>query len=175
MLKDTGDEPQVRRHWHELYIEKESDPYDVRNDKQFCEDNQLNYNSFCSWKGKYRTFIYREVEQRRKQYRNEHRSIGYKALMKKLLSGDTNAIKLHFQLLGDLVEKQEVKTENMSDADKIRRLQSLREEVLQREEAFKRASSKETPTDGPSDATGPLSPELRRDEPGTANLGPTDS
>lgn len=135
-------EPQLRRYWQELYIQKEADPTDFRTDKQFCEDNQLNVNSFSNWKSKFRAYVYREVELRRKQYRNEHRNIGYKALMKKLLSGDTNAIKLHFQLLGDLVEKSEVKTDNMSDSDKMRRLEHLKKEVSDRQVQFEQAQEK---------------------------------
>ena len=36
-------------------------------------------------------------------------------------------------------------------------------------------AKQEPKTDGPSDGVRPISPELRRDEPGTANLSPTDS
>lgn len=133
-------EPRVSRHWHDLYIEKESDPTDLRSDTQFCTDLGLELGSFRNWKSKFRTFIYREVEARRKQFRNEHRALGYKALMKKLTAGDTNAIKLHFQLLGDLVEKQEIKTESMSDVDKKRFLESLRSEVGQRLTQHEKAS-----------------------------------
>lgn len=136
-------EPKIDRMWHELYYDKEADPTDKRTDKQFCEELGLNPGSFATWKHKFRTFIYREVEARRKTFRNEMRTLGYKALMRKLETGDTNAIKLHFQLLGDLVEKIETKTENMNDADKKRRIESLRRETTEREESWDKAKRKD--------------------------------
>jgi len=126
-VKEEIKEPSVQRMWHELYIEIQSDPTDTRNDREFCEELVLEYSTFRNWKTKYRSFIFREVEARRKNFRNEMRAKIYKSLVKKM-DTDTNAIKLLAQLLGDLVEKSEIKTESMNDADKIRRIKSLREE-----------------------------------------------
>lgn len=140
--EDNG--PKVVRLWHELYVQFQSDPCDLRTDKKFCEDIGLEPATLSQWKRKYRSFIFREVEAQRKTYRNELRAIGLKALMRKLDSGDTNAIKLHFQLLGDLVEKTEIKTENMSDAEKVRRIESLRTEVTKRQEDWKKAADKDS-------------------------------
>lgn len=124
MIHNEDKEPKVSRMWHELYVQKESDPFDYRTDKQFCEDIKLDYGTFTTWKYRYRPSIYREVEANRKNYKNELRTMGHKALTKKL-DKDTNAIKLLFQLLGDFVEKTEVKTEQMTTADKIRRITAL--------------------------------------------------
>ncbi len=117
-------EPVIKRTWHDLYIECQSDPMDSRTDKQFCEEYALDYGTFANWKCKYRKYIFREVEAKRADYKNELRAVMYKALTAKL-GKDTNAVKLLAQLLGDLVEKTETKME-MSDADKIRRIESLR-------------------------------------------------
>ena len=143
-------EPTVDRFWHTMYIESQADPTDHRTDKQFCEDAVLDYYAFCSWKKKYRPFIYREVEAIRRNFKNEIRSRIYKALDKKL-DTDTNAIKLLAQLLGDLVEKTEVKTENMNDADKIRRLEALSKENTKKRKQWLTAENG-TPSgkDGPN-------------------------
>lgn len=143
--------PKVDRTWHHLYIESQADPMDARTDKQFCEAIQLDYSTFANWKCKYRTHIFQEVERRRKNYQNELRSKGHKALAKKL-DKDTNAIKLLFQLLGDLVEKSEVRTE-LSDADKLRRIETLRSSIEKRKNSWDEASR-----DGSTESTGPTGP-----------------
>lgn len=149
--------PSVDRFWHHLYIESQADPTDSRTDKQFCEDAVLDYYAFCSWKKKYRPFIFREVEALRRNYKNEMRSKIYKALMKKLDS-DTNAIKLLAQLMGDLVEKTEVKTENMNDADKIRRIKSLSEANTKKQKEWERAGASESSSSAPKDGPKPSEP-----------------
>lgn len=156
-------EPSIDRFWHQMYIESQADPTDHRTDKQFCEDAVLDYYAFCSWKKKYRPFIFREVEALRRNYRNEQRSRIYKALDKKL-DTDTNAIKLLAQLLGDLVEKTEVKTENMDDADKIRRLKALSQENTKKQKQWE--SSESGPAQ-PQDVSG--SKESGGTEPSPAN------
>lgn len=143
--------PKVNRHWHELYIEAQSDPFDTRTDKEFCEEIALDVQTFRNWKWKYRTYIFREVEKRRAEHRNELRTKGYKALTKKL-DKDTNAVKLLFQLLGDLVEKTETKME-MSDADKIRRVEALMAQISKKRQAWSDAEGegpKAAPEPGPT-------------------------
>lgn len=156
-MSNTDDvkKPHVDRYWHELYIEMQANPFDTRTDVQFCNDIALDVKTFQTWKSKYREYIFREVEHRRKNYRNEMRALGHKALAKKL-DKDTNAIKLLFQLLGDLVEKSEQKVE-MSHADKIRRLNTIMGETRKREEQWRKASG-ETTKDGTSESTGPTTP-----------------
>lgn len=138
--------PKIQRHWHELYIEAQADPFDVRTDKEFCEEIALDVQTFRNWKSKYRAFIFREVEKLRADHRNELRSKGYKALTRKL-DKDTNAVKLLFQLLGDLVEKTETKME-MSDADKVRRVKTLLGSITKKRKVWEEA-------DGSSPATEP--------------------
>lgn len=147
-------EPKVDRMWHSLYIEAQADPLDGRTDVEFCEAIQLDVSTFRNWKQKYRQYIFKEVEARRKNYTNELRSKGHKALAKKL-STDTNAIKLLFQLLGDLVEKTEVRTE-LSDADKQRRIQTLTDSTEKRRLAWEQASGKGE--DGTTVEGGPVGP-----------------
>lgn len=158
-MKDETKEPSVRRAWHDLYIEMQSDPTDTRTDVVFCEEIALDYATFRSWKTKYRAFIFREVESRRKNFRNEMRAKIYKSLVKKM-DTDTNAIKLLAQLLGDLVEKTEVKTENMNDGDKIRRIKSLREENSKKLRTWASEDEVKAPEGSPSEpSAGPISPE----------------
>ena len=132
-------EPRDNKFWHELYIEAQADPFDDRSDKDFCEAIGLEVGTFRAWKAKYRTFIYKEVESKRKNYINEYRSKGHKALAKKL-DKDTNAIKLLFQLLGDLVEKTESRVE-MGHDDKVRRVNALLGTVGKRQDAWKTVES----------------------------------
>jgi hypothetical protein len=136
-------EPHVDRFWHQLYIETQADPTDTRTDAKFCEDICLDYATFSNWKRKYRPFIFREVEARRRTYVNEMRSRIYKALNKKL-DTDTNAIKLLAQLMGDLVEKTEVKTENMNDGDKVRRIKALTDANSKKIKQWEQAESKDS-------------------------------
>lgn len=144
--------PSVPRSWHELYIEAQSDPMDARTDKEFCEEIQLDVNTFRNWKCKYRSYIFREVEARRKNYVNELRSKGHKALAKKL-DKDTNAIKLLFQLLGDLVEKTESKVD-LNHGDKVRRVNTLLGEIGKRQRQWDEADKPQ----GSSEPKGPLGP-----------------
>lgn len=129
--------PKVPRTWHDSYIEAQVDPFDTRTDKQFCEDIGLDLQTFRNWKSKYRDYVNAEIEKRRNKHKTELRTKAYKALTGKL-DKDTNAVKLLFQLLGDLVEKSEVKTE-MSDADKIRRLSTLISQVGKKRQAWTEA------------------------------------
>ena len=99
-MKEEIKEPQVDRYWHTLYIEMQSDPTVSQTDTDFCKEIALDYSTFRAWNVKYRNYIYREVEARRRNYKNEMRSKIYMALMKKMDS-DTNAIKLLAQLMGD--------------------------------------------------------------------------
>lgn len=166
MAKEEIKEPQVDRYWHTLYIEMQSDPTVSQNDTDFCKEIALDYSTFRAWKVKYRNYIYREVEARRRNYKNEMRSKIYKALMKKMDS-DTNAIKLLAQLMGDLVEKTEVKTENMNDGDKVRRIKALSEANSKKLSQWERAEKEDSPA--PQGPDGPVAPESGGSEPPAAN------
>ncbi len=139
----------------------QADPFDNRTDKEFCEEIGLEYTTLHAWKHKYRSHIFKEVESIRKNYINEYRSKGHKALAKKL-DKDTNAIKLLFQLLGDLVEKTESKVE-MNRDDQLRRITALRNTIGKRQAAWDAVDAKsgqesaET-TPVPSESQGPEGP-----------------
>ena len=153
--------------WHELYIEKEANPFDKRTDKQFCEDIQMSIQNLEQWKRKHRTAIFQEVGKRRNQYLNEVRSVLWKSLAAKMAtSKGVDAEKLAAQLMGDLVEKHESKVE-MTDAEKQRRIQSLREGLQGREKAWKVAGTGE---DRPSsEGHGPDASKLGGNDEGTAS------
>lgn len=166
MAKEEIIEPQVDRYWHTLYIEMQSDPTVSQTDTDFCKDIALDYSTFRAWKVKYRNYIYREVEARRRNYKNEMRSKIYKALMKKMDS-DTNAIKLLAQLMGDLVEKTEIKTENMNDGDKVRRIKALSEANSKKLSQWERAEKADSPAS--TEGNGPVTPESPGSEPPAVN------
>lgn len=165
MINNKVIEPSLDRAWHELYIALQADPTDHRSDKKFCEDIALEYQTLASWKKKFRSFIFREVEARRRNHSNELRAMMYKALAKKL-DKDTNAIKLLAQLLGDLVEKTEVKTESMNDADKVRRIKALSEVNSRKLTQWNKASDSSAAI-GPSETDGPNPSEPSRPKPPT--------
>ena len=160
-MSEEVKEPRIVRTWHMLYIESQADPFDNRSDKEFCEEFGIEYQNFRNWKTTYRSYIFKEVESIRKNYLNEYRSKGHKALAKKL-DKDTNAIKLLFQLLGDLVEKTESRVE-MSPDDQLRRIAALRSTIGKRQTAWDTVDAKSRPEGTeeapiPSESQGPEGP-----------------
>lgn len=127
----------IKSFWHELYLEMLSNPTDNRTDKKFCEDIKIHINTLGNWKREHRKEIFHEVGRRRSQYVDELRATAWKSLAEKMPK-DTNAIKLAFQLLGDLVEKSEVKTEMMSRKDILDRANSLLKEFNTKKETWKK-------------------------------------
>ena len=121
--------PTVRTAWHELYLELQSNPLDNRTDIEFCAENKLSNSALTVWKRENRKAIYDEVQKRRGQYINEMRAIGYKHL-NRMCQKDINAVKLLFQLTGDLVEQTKTTHEFMSRQDRIDRVKHLMEEAL---------------------------------------------
>lgn len=153
--------------WHELYIEKEANPFDRRSDKQFCEDIQMSIQNLEQWKRKHRVAIFQEVAKRRTQYMNEVRVVLWKSLANKMsTSKGVDAEKLVAQMLGDLVERHESKVE-MTDAEKLRRIHSLREGFKSREKAWEVAGSSQDSTS--DEGHGPQPQELGGDDKGTAS------
>lgn len=129
----------IKQFWHELYIEMQTNPMDTRTDKEFTTELGLNHNTFMSWKRSHKDQIYKEVQKRRSEYVNELRAFAYKCLADKM-KGSVDAIKLAFQLMGDLVEKIETKTDYMNDNDKIRRAEALYENIRKKKAAWAKAS-----------------------------------
>ena len=116
--------PHVYNAWHEAYIEIQADPTDNRTDKKFAEDYGIHASTLSQWKREFRNRIFAEVNTRRKTYIAELRSRAYKALYGKM-STDTNALKLAFQLMGDLIERTESKVEYMTKEEKVQRINDL--------------------------------------------------
>ena len=144
---EDGDECIIpTKMWQETYLEFQSNPMDHRNDKEFCKEIKLNYNILTTWKRNNRDTIYREVNRRRKSYIGEIRAIVMKKLMKTVADEDVNAIKLALTSIGDLVEKQEIRAEHMSHADKVKRIQDLLSNVRTKEASWRLSGS--VPGDG---------------------------
>ena len=124
--------------WNELYIEMLSspDPEEQISDVAFAESLKISLPTLKSWKGKYRKDIFDEVHKRRMVYINQRRAILDRALDKKVSEGDTQAIKLGYQLIGDLIERTEVKTDQMTEADKVRRVKTLLENAEAKKKAW---------------------------------------
>ena len=132
----------VKTMWHELYIELLSSPLDQRTDKEFCEENKLHINTLRNWKSKNRTEVFNDVQKRRTLYVNEMRAIAYKQL-NTLCKKDVNAIKLVFQLTGDLVEQSKTTHEYLSREDKIDRINNLLKEANEKAKVWKKVQESE--------------------------------
>lgn len=144
--------PFIRQHWHELYIELLANPNDHRTDKEFCEEIVIATSTLQTWKKAHRLEIFEEVQKRRNHYFNELRSLAWKELTAKMKK-DLNAVKLAFQLTGDLVERTESKVENMNYHDKIDRINALLREANERQKTWKKVEALESGT--PADSGNP--------------------
>lgn len=133
----------IKSFWHELYLEMQSSPTDNRTDRQFCLDVQIHPNTLCLWKRTHRKDIFHEVGRRRGQYVDELRATAWKALADRM-PNDTSAIKLAFQLLGDLVEKSQVTTEHMSRKDILDRANSLLGEFNAKKKTWEKVQNAES-------------------------------
>ena len=143
----------LNKFWNELYVEMLSNPDDHRTDVQFCKDVDISRDTLWKWKCKHRLSIYQEVQKRRNQYIQNFRNTLQRALAKKVELGDTNAIKLGFQVIGDLVEKSEHRFDGMEKTDKEKRIQALLTEIAKRDANWKRASEADTNSSGPNPGT----------------------
>ena len=129
--------PVITAFWNELYIEMLSSPLDNRTDKEFLEENKVPQSTLTAWKRTNRQAIFDEVQKRRGRYVNEMRAIAYKHL-NKMANKDVNAVKLLFQLTGDLVEQSKVTHETMSREDRIARMENLIKEAQDKAAAWKK-------------------------------------
>ena len=143
--------------WNHLYVEMLSNPDDNRTDVQFCKDVDISRDTLWKWKCKYRLEIFTEVQKRRNQYIQNFRNILQRALAKKVESGDTNAIKLGFQIIGDLVEKSEHRFDGMQRTDKEKRIEALLTHLKNKQEGWVRAEdSARNLSEGNSERNGPI-------------------
>jgi hypothetical protein len=141
-------EPLVKVFWQELYLEMLASPLDQRTDKEFIEENKVPQSSLSQWKRKNRKTIFDEVQKRRGAYVNEMRAIGYKAL-NRMAAKDVNAVKLLFQLTGDLVEKSQISHEHLSRQDRIDRINNLLKEASAKNEKWKEINDKQAKPEEP--------------------------
>lgn len=139
--------------WKELYIELLASPTDSRSDKAFCDDVGLSGHTLSAWKRNCRKEIYDEVQKRRKDHINELRAKAYKQLSKKMETS-VDAIKLAFQLTGDLVERTESKVEYMGHDDKVRRINALLENIGKKKGAWANASKEQEVKSSTGDGEG---------------------
>ncbi len=129
-------QPMIKQFWHSLYIELLANPNDLRTDIEFCEEIQIHKNTLLTWKREHRQEIFEEVQKRRNHYFNELRSLAWKELTSKMKK-DLNAVKLAFQLTGDLVERTESKVEHMNHKDKIDRINLLLKDANDKAKTWK--------------------------------------
>ena len=125
----------INRFWVDLYVEFQSNPFDDRSDKEFCTENGITPETLRRYKTLHRDELFEEINKRRKKYTNEIRAFALKKLMGRV-DKDTQALKLAFQLLGDLVEKTESRVEYLSQEDKIRRINDLLKNISQKKSVW---------------------------------------
>lgn len=117
--------------WHSEFIEYLADPQDKRTYAEFAESVGVAYITLWRYRQKWLDRINREVEAARRQYVSNLRSRAYKSLAQKL-EHDTNALKLFFQLSGDLVERVENKVDMMTRDEKESKAREILEQLSKR-------------------------------------------
>lgn len=117
------------KEWMEEYCHAMADPASKITAKAFAESKGMSEQNLYKWKSRHKEEVQRRIETLRKQYRTDIRSKAWKALSGQLDRGDTTAIKLVFQLLGDLVERSEQRVEHMTPEDKRARVKALLDRV----------------------------------------------
>lgn len=113
--------------WMEEYVHMAADPSCHKTAAEFCREKGMSEQNFYKWKSRHREQVNKRIESLRKQYVTDFRSKSWKALSRQLEKGDTPAIKLGFQLTGDLIEKTEAVNSLTPDEKKARVLAMLAE------------------------------------------------
>ncbi len=154
----------IKQFWNELYIELLANPNDLRTDIEFCNEIKIAVSTLKLWKRTHRMEIYQEVQKRRNHYFNELRALAWKELTSKMKK-DLNAVKLAFQLTGDLVERTESKVEHMNYKDKIDRINQLLKDANDKQKTWTEVEKLESGT--PTNPVNPsVSDEQLGNEPG---------
>lgn len=147
MANSNHEEPgntKSRAVWHEDLIEYLANPLDKRSFEAFAESIGVSHMTVFRYRKLHRDEISREVESIRKKFLSEGRNKAYKALYAKF-DKDTNAIKLFFQLAGDLIERSENRTEILSPEDKKARIEAALTKLLdEAQNSGQKDSSSET-------------------------------
>lgn len=110
--------------WREDYINLLSNPCDNRTNKDFCIQYSVSHATFYRWLAENREELYVEADKRRKKFFTELREKNFKAIAKNL-AASFNDRKLMAQLLGDLIERSETRTEIITPEEKRARLAAL--------------------------------------------------
>lgn len=114
--------------WQEQVIIYLGNPFDTRSITQFCRENNIDRGKYYRFVNKNRTELFKQIDRIREQFKSEIRSHAYKSLISRIPRSD-NALKLAFQLLGDLVERSEVRTEHLTPEVKREKVRQLLERV----------------------------------------------
>lgn len=115
--------------WQEAYIDYLSDPTDERSVDKFCHDNVISRVTIDTWRRKNKEYIEIEVEHRTKEYDFLIRSRAKKDMYKRMSKSDI-AVRTALQLLGDLVEKTEVKSTPLNPEEKRERVKKLLDGIV---------------------------------------------
>lgn len=118
--------------WHDELIEYLANPLDKRTWDQFSAGIGLTAQSVLDYRKQFQDEIASDVEAVRKKYTSSLRSVAMKSLAKQLEKGDTNSLKLFFQLAGDLVEKHESKVEMLTPEEKQAKARAILEEAFKK-------------------------------------------
>jgi len=115
--------------YHEELINYLCNPFDNRTYDQFAESVGVTGTTIYRYRRAHESEIAEEVKKRKDSMFDSMRSVAYKALAGKIKS-DTMALKLFFQLAGDLIERSEVSTKDVMTRDqKIEKVKALMNEL----------------------------------------------
>lgn len=129
------EELNLKKPWMEAFVEFLADPFTTQTAKSFAEEWNISEQALYKWKSRHKVPLAEAVERARKLYISDVRSSAWKNVTKQMDKGDTAAIKLVFQLTGDLVERTENNVNYMSEADKKERIKALAAKLGKRIEA----------------------------------------
>jgi len=110
--------------WKDALITYLSNPFQNQSIGDFCKEVGISSSTYYRFLVKYEDKIGPLVDKERQKFKSQIRSEAYKCLVKRLSRSD-NALKLTFQLLGDLIERSESKTEIIDPEIKKLRIKQL--------------------------------------------------
>ena len=113
-----------RPEYYGALVEFYANPADNRTLKQFAIDNGIAEDTVHQYKRRHLDEINADVAKLRDRYKPALRIAALKALFNRINKSDL-AIKLAFQLTGDLIERTESKVEYMTPEDKRARIAQL--------------------------------------------------
>ena len=116
--------PEDKQKCIDYLAEKIANPLDNRTWVQVEKDLNISTSVLYRLRIENLEQIYSLADKKRSKYKSVLRSEAYKALQNRLEKSD-NAIKLAFQLLGDLVERTESRVEHLTPEQKREKLASL--------------------------------------------------